>query len=195
MRIAIFASGSGSNFEALMRDGVIRPEVKLLVCDKPGAKVLERADQFELPSFVFSASDFLNKASCEKRILEELRAREVDFIVLAGYMRLLGETLLEAFPNRIINLHPSLLPLFPGKDAIGQALSAREKVTGVTAHFVDAGMDTGAVIAQERVEILPEEDKAQLEERIHQVEHRFYPAVVKKMMQKESEKRNEKSID
>ncbi|MBC1522484.1 phosphoribosylglycinamide formyltransferase [Listeria aquatica] len=195
MKIAIFASGSGSNFEALMEDSVIRPAVKLLVCDKPGARVLERADQFELPRFVFSASDFLNKASCEKVILEELLRYEVDFIVLAGYMRLLGETLLEAFPNRIINLHPSLLPLFPGKDAIGQALSARESVTGVTAHFVDAGMDTGAVIAQEKIEIVSCESKAQLEERIHQVEHRFYPAVVKKMMQKESKKRNEKSID
>ncbi|EUJ29209.1 phosphoribosylglycinamide formyltransferase [Listeria floridensis FSL S10-1187] len=187
MRIAIFASGSGSNFEALMQDADIRQQVAVLVCDKPGAKVLERANKFALPTVVFSARDFPDKASYEKLLLDELSKFQVDFIVLAGYMRLLGDTMLAAFSDRIVNLHPSLLPLFPGKDAIGQALRAGVSVTGVTAHYVDAGMDTGQVIAQEELKILSGETLPQLEERIHALEHRFYPAVVKKMMLKGDE--------
>lgn len=180
MKIAIFASGSGSNFQALIDDVIIRESVALLVCDKPGAFVLERAEAAGIPAFLFSPKTFVDKVAFEQEIVAKLKESEVEFLVLAGYMRLIGETLLTAYENKIINLHPSLLPEFPGKDAIGQAMDAGVLKTGVTAHFVDAGMDTGPIIAQQSVAILPEDTLDILTTRIHKVEHAFYPEVVKK---------------
>lgn len=182
MKIAIFASGSGSNFQALIDDVIIRESVALLVCDKPGAFVLERAEAAGIPAFLFSPKTFVDKVAFEQEIVAKLKESEVEFLVLAGYMRLIGETLLTAYENKIINLHPSLLPEFPGKDAIGQAMDAGVLKTGVTAHFVDAGMDTGPIIAQQSVAILPEDTLDILTTRIHKVEHAFYPEVVKKIL-------------
>ncbi|WP_099225058.1 phosphoribosylglycinamide formyltransferase [Listeria costaricensis] len=182
MNLAVFASGTGSNFQALVDDPAIFPAIKLLVCDKKTAPVIRRAEQAGIPVFVFTAKDYVDKASFEQEILDELARYSVDLCVLAGYMRLIGPTLLGTFQNRIVNLHPSLLPAFPGKDAIGQAYQARVEETGVTAHFVDSGMDTGPVIAQEKVVIAQEDTIETLTEKIHQVEHRFYPAVVKQLM-------------
>src|SRR5690606_17929765 len=108
------------------------------------------------------------------------RELDVEWIVLAGYMRLIGDVLLAAFPNRIINIHPSLLPAFPGKDAIGQAMDHGVKVTGVTVHYVDAGMDTGTIIAQQAVEVV-EGNRVQTEERIHAVEHALYPKALQQL--------------
>lgn len=177
-KIAIFASGSGSNFKAIVdsiNQGKIQAEISLLVCDKSNAKVVTRAKQENIPTFVFAAKDFKSKADYEKLILEKLVEQQVEFIVLAGYMRLIGGTLLHAFEGKIINIHPSLLPHFPGLDAVGQALAARVKETGVTVHFVDEGMDTGPIIAQRRIGILPNDTKESLEIRIHTIEHALYP--------------------
>ncbi|MBA3926858.1 phosphoribosylglycinamide formyltransferase [Listeria rustica] len=182
MKIAIFASGSGSNFQALVDDAMIKESVALLVCDKPGAYVLDRAEAAGIPVFVFAPKTFADKAVFEREIVAKLQESGVEFLVLAGYMRLIGSTLLEAYENKIINLHPSLLPAFPGKDAMGQALAAGVTETGVTAHFVDAGMDTGPIIAQQSVAILPEDTVESLATRIHKVEHAFYPEVVKKII-------------
>ncbi|KMT62779.1 phosphoribosylglycinamide formyltransferase [Paenilisteria newyorkensis] len=182
MKIAIFASGSGSNFQALVDDAAIKESVALLVCDKPGAFVLERAEAAGIPVFVFAPKAFADKAAFEREIVAKLQKSGVEFLVLAGYMRLIGPTLLEAYENKIVNLHPSLLPAFPGKDAIGQAATAGVVETGVTAHFVDAGMDTGPIIAQQSVAILPEDTIDSLTTRIHKVEHAFYPEVVKKII-------------
>jgi phosphoribosylglycinamide formyltransferase-1 len=182
MKIAIFASGSGSNFaaimEAIQNQTLIGADVQLLVCDKPGAYVLERAASYEVPTFVFQAKEYPDKASFEREILQQLEERGVELIVLAGYMRLIGETLLKAYGGRMINLHPSLLPAFPGKDAIGQAFRYGVKVTGITVHFVDEGMDTGPIIAQRTVPILQDDDETTLAARIHQEEHRLLPQVV-----------------
>jgi phosphoribosylglycinamide formyltransferase 1 len=184
--IAIFASGSGTNFQAIVdavKNGIVPARVALLVCDKPGAKVIERAERERIPTFVFSPKDYNSKAEFEQAILAELRKHEIEFIALAGYMRLIGPTLLDAYEGKIVNIHPSLLPAFPGKDAIGQAYRAGVKITGVTIHYVDEGMDTGPIIAQRAIAIHEGESLAQLEERIHEVEHELYPAVLKTLLE------------
>jgi phosphoribosylglycinamide formyltransferase-1 len=183
-KIAVFASGSGSNFQALadaVKAGQLSCEIALLVCDKPGAYAIERAEKADVPSLVISPKDFASKADYEKEILQKLQMSEVELIVLAGYMRLIGETLLSAYEGRIVNIHPSLLPSFPGKDAIGQAFQAKVKITGVTVHYVDEGMDTGPIIAQEAVKMDENETRESLEAKIHGVEHQLYPNVIQKL--------------
>ncbi|GAX88747.1 phosphoribosylglycinamide formyltransferase [Effusibacillus lacus] len=181
-RIAVFVSGSGSNLQVLLDRSAAGnlggASVVLVVCDKPQAKAVVRAEEAGVPSLVLIPKEFPDKAAYETRILEELRARQVDFVVLAGYMRLVGPTLLDAYGGRILNLHPSLLPMFPGKDAIGQALEAGVEETGVTVHFVDEGMDTGPVIAQERIKIERNETRETLTAKIQSVEHKLLPRVV-----------------
>lgn len=184
-RIAIFASGSGSNFQAIVdavQKKTLDVTICLLVCDKPGAKVIERAQQANIETFVFSPKEYANKAAFEQEIVSRLTQLNIDHIVLAGYMRLIGETLLSAYQKRIINIHPSLLPSFPGKDAIGQAFRAGVKVTGVTIHYVDEGMDTGPIIAQKAIEIEENETIESLEKKIHEVEHEFYPKTIQSLV-------------
>jgi phosphoribosylglycinamide formyltransferase 1 len=182
--IAVFASGSGSNFQAILdaiHNGSLKATIKLLVCDQKNAYAIERAKAARIPQFVFTAKEYLNKEEYEKEIVQELKKYEVEFIVLAGYMRLIGPTLLKEYEGRIVNIHPSLLPAFPGKDAIGQALAAKVKVSGVTIHFVDEGMDTGPIIAQQAVTIVDGETHESLQRKIQAVEHRLYPEVLQKL--------------
>jgi phosphoribosylglycinamide formyltransferase-1 len=183
-RIAIFASGSGSNFQAIVdacKSGELEAVPALLVTDKPGAYVVERASAANIPYFAFSPKSYRNKEEFELNILLELKRYDIDFIVLAGYMRLVGPTLLNAFKGKIVNIHPSLLPAFPGLDAVGQALAYGVKLTGVTIHFVDEGMDTGPIIAQEAIEVSPFDTKEMLEKKIHEVEHKFYPETLQQL--------------
>ncbi|RCX15341.1 phosphoribosylglycinamide formyltransferase-1 [Fontibacillus phaseoli] len=181
-RIAVFASGQGSNFQALVessRAGKLgSTEIVLLVCDKPQAPVVERARQAGVDTFLFTPKGYARREDYEAEIVAELEKHQVDLIVLAGYMRLLTSVLVEPYAGKMINIHPSLLPAFPGKDAIGQAWEYGVKVTGVTVHLVDGGMDTGTVVAQEAVPLLPDDDIQTLEDRIHQAEKRLYPQVV-----------------
>lgn len=180
-RIAVFASGRGSNFQALvdaMANGSLGGEISLLVCDKPQAPVVERARKAGIDCFLFQPKDYTSREDYEREIAAELGKRGIDLIVLAGYMRLLTSVLVEPYSGRMINIHPSLLPSFTGKDAISQALAYGVKMTGITVHFVDGGMDTGPVIAQRAVEILEGDDEASLSERIHTVEQQLYPEVV-----------------
>ena len=189
-KIAVFASGSGSNFQALyeaVERGLLQAELSLLVCDRPGAYVEERARMAGVRVLSLSPRDFLEKSLYETEILKQLVEMDIEFILLAGYMRLIGQTLLERYEGRILNIHPSLLPAFPGKDAIGQAYAAGVRVTGVTVHFVDAGMDTGEVIAQQKVPILPEDTRETLQARIQVAEHQLYPAVVEQLLNGEKE--------
>lgn len=182
-RIAVFASGSGSNYEAIMhnfhQEGWTRGEVALLVCDKPGAYVLGRAHKWGTPTCALSIKDYAGKEAFEQAILQKLREAEIDFIVLAGYMRLLGSTLLKPYMGKIVNIHPSLLPAFQGKDAIGQALDYGVRVSGVTVHFVDEGMDTGPIIAQQTVPVSTDDTHESLAQKIQAVEHELYPQVIK----------------
>ncbi|WP_163151419.1 phosphoribosylglycinamide formyltransferase [Anoxybacillus sp. MB8] len=197
-RIAIFASGSGTNFQAIIdavKKGDIQAEVALLVCDRPHAKVIERAIREYVPVFVFNPKQYETKQQFEREILQQLQQKEIDWIVLAGYMRLIGSTLLQAYPNKIINIHPSLLPAFPGKDAIGQAYRYGVKVTGVTVHYVDEGMDTGPIIAQLALYIDDGEPLESVERRIHEIEHTLYPQVIQQLLMGKGSTKDEKASD
>ncbi|CAM3995343.1 phosphoribosylglycinamide formyltransferase [Mesobacillus zeae] len=184
-KIAVFASGNGSNFQSLIdfsREEKLQASISLLVCDRPGAFAIERALAAGTPSFVASPKDFADKQAYESAVLQELRNEKIDFIVLAGYMRLIGPTLLREYDGRIVNIHPSLLPAFPGKDAIGQALAAGASVTGVTVHFVDEGMDTGPIIASREVAVDNNDTRESLQKKIQETEHALYPAVLEKLL-------------
>lgn len=183
-KIAIFASGYGSNFEAIAlatKSGEIDAEVALLVCDKPSARVVERAKELGIRSFVFSAKDFSSKAEYEARIVEQLVVAEVELVCLAGYMRIVGETLLKAYAGRIINLHPSLLPSFKGAKAIEQALEYGVKVFGATIHYVDESLDGGKIIAQQAI-AYEGDNLEEITQMIHSVEHKLYINTIKKLL-------------
>ena len=176
VKIAVFASGSGSNFSAIeeaCRNGELNAEIVSLVTNKPEAYVIERAEKVGISASVFPPQDFESKDAYEEAILNALRESGAEWIILAGYMRLIGPVLLSAYPSKIINIHPSLLPSFPGMDAIGQAVAHGVKVTGVTVHFVDAGMDTGPILAQHAVDVV-DGDVEKTAEAIHKVEHYLY---------------------
>lgn len=180
-RIAVFASGSGSNFQAIVdavAQGRLDVTVELLVCDKPQAKVVEGAKQAGIDTFVFRPKEYASREQYEAEILAQLEGREVDLIVLAGYMRILTDILVKPYYGRMINVHPSLLPAFPGVNGIGQAIEYGVKVTGVTIHYVDGGMDTGPIIVQKPVEVRDGDTKSSLAERIHPVEHELLPRVI-----------------
>lgn len=197
-KIAVFASGSGSNFQAIavaVQNGSLNAEISLLVCDKPGAFVVDRAEMIEIPSLVLSPKDFPSKEAYEAEILQKLLSLDVELVVLAGYMRLIGPTLLHAYEGRIVNIHPSLLPAFPGKDAIGQALEASVEKTGVTIHFVDEGMDTGPIIASEAVAVEADETRESLQKKIQRIEHSLFPVVLERLLNgKEEAIQWEKSV-
>lgn len=186
MTIAVFASGSGTNFEHLVE--ACRKEnwplpIAVLISDRSDAQALARAKRLGIPSHTFSPGTFANKAAYEQKVLEVLRQYGVTWIVLAGYMRLIGSTLLEAYRGRIVNIHPSLLPAFRGKDAVGQALANGVKITGVTVHFVDEGMDTGPIIAQRAVEVSETDHHESLTKKIQAVEHSLYPYIVRMLIE------------
>lgn len=190
MKIAIFASGNGSNAEAIIRavkNGELEAEVAAVVCDNPSAKVIERAKTYGVPVVVETPKAYPDKAAYERKILRYLQEYGVEFIVLAGYMRLIGKTLLDAYEGKIVNIHPSLLPAFPGLDAIGQAFRKKVKITGVTIHYVDEGIDTGPIIAQEAVVIEESDTLETLEKKIHEVEHALYPKTLQSIFKKMKE--------
>lgn len=182
VKACVFASGTGSNFDAIMKKEDLGCEVVLLVCDQPEAKVIEKATRHDIPTFVFEAKAFDSKADYERKLVQILHEHGVEWIFLAGYMRIIGSTLLHAYEGKIVNIHPSLLPAFPGKDAIGQAYRAGVKVTGVTIHYVDEGIDTGPIIAQEAVRVLQDDTIETLKSRIQQVEHKLYPQVIQQLV-------------
>ena len=183
-RLAVFASGSGSNYQAIVeacKDGRIDADVVLLVCDKPGAKVLERAKRFGTESFAFNPKDYESKAAYETLLVHMLQERSVDYICLAGYMRIVGPTLLGAFEQRIVNIHPSLLPSFKGAHAIQDAVDYGVKIFGVTTHFVDETLDGGRIIDQGAV-VYEGNDIEELTNLIHNIEHKLYVKTINKLI-------------
>jgi phosphoribosylglycinamide formyltransferase-1 len=183
-RIAVFASGSGSNFAALetaSRTGELDAEIVLVLTDKPASFVVERARQTDIRVVALEPKAFTSKQAYEEAVLDILREEGVEWIALAGYMRLIGPTLLAAYPSRIVNIHPSLLPSFPGKDAIGQAIAHGVKLTGVTVHLVDEGMDTGPILAQAAVPVV-DGDEEMTAQAIHAVEHVIYKETLQKLI-------------
>ena len=184
-RLAVFASGSGTNFEAIVtacERGVLDAEVVLMVCDKPGAKVVERAAAHEVGAFVFAPKQYASKADYEREIVARLDAAGVELVCLAGYMRIVGDELLGAYGGRIINIHPSLLPAFRGAHAIEQALEYGVKVFGVTIHYVDAELDGGRIIAQ-RAFPYEGDDIVEQEAMIQAVEYPLYIETIKKLIE------------
>ncbi|HIX69422.1 MULTISPECIES: phosphoribosylglycinamide formyltransferase [Enterococcus] len=184
MRYAVLASGNGSNFEAIItasKRGQIPGTLALVFSDQPEAFVLQRAQAHQVPATSFTVKEKGGKQAYEAALLALLKAEKIDYLVLAGYMRIIGPELIAAFPSRIINIHPSLLPAFPGLHGIEDAFKYGVKVTGVTVHFVDQGVDTGPIIAQQAVTIGKLDTLDTLEEKIHQVEHRLYPAVLQQL--------------
>jgi phosphoribosylglycinamide formyltransferase 1 len=180
-RIAVLASGAGTNLQAILdqvhgRDGI---EVVGVASDKPDARALQRARAAGIETEVFPGTRYAQRADRDLAIADWLTEREVELVVLAGYMQLLEPEFVLRFRNRIVNVHPALLPAFPGLDAIGQALEYGVRVTGVTVHFVDGGIDSGPVILQRAVPVIPGEDRGALEGAIHAVEHELLPEAIR----------------
>lgn len=184
--IAVFASGTGSNFVAIheaIRNKELDANITLLVSDRPKSKAVTSAESFGLETFTFLPKQYESKSDYEKEIRDELTYRNVELIVLAGYMRLIGDVLLDAFEGRIINIHPSLLPNYKGKDAVGQAMADGAIETGVTVHYVDAGMDTGQIIDQVALDISNMTTRDEIETEIHKIEHKLYKKVIKQLLE------------
>jgi phosphoribosylglycinamide formyltransferase-1 len=179
-RVAVLASGTGSNLQAILdkvhgRDGV---EVVGVASNRSDAQALQRAEGAGVETSVFPTEGYATREERDAAVANWLAARDVDLIVLAGYMELLSPEFVSRFRHRVINVHPALLPSFPGLDAIDQALSHGVRVTGVTVHFVDEGVDSGPIILQRPVEIYTR-DAAEVEEEIHRVEHELLPHAVR----------------
>jgi len=173
--IGVLVSGEGSNLQALIDAGL---PIAAVASNRPGVRALERARAAGIPARVFELEQYADRAARDRELADWLLLRGVDLVVLAGYMHVLTPSFLDRFPNRIVNVHPSLLPDFPGAHPIDDALAAGIDTTGVTVHFVDEGVDSGAVIRQEPVSVEP---RATLVERIHAVEHRLLPEVVQEL--------------
>jgi phosphoribosylglycinamide formyltransferase 1 len=181
MKVAVLASGTGTNLQALIDrvHGTEGIEIVAVASDKPDAPALERARAAGIVTSAFPAGRLPDRASRDLAIADWLVSRSVELVVLAGYMQLLSEEFLTRFPDRVINVHPALLPAFPGLAAVDQALAYGVKVFGVTVHFVDAGVDTGPVILQRAVELPDARDADSVFERLHPIEHELLPEAVR----------------
>jgi phosphoribosylglycinamide formyltransferase-1 len=183
--LAVLASGQGTNFEALAqaeRRGVLGGRIAVLVSDRAEAPALERARRLGVEPLHLEPGRLRSRIEHEAGYLDALRARGVDTVLLAGFMRLLGGPFLSAYPERILNIHPSLLPAFPGLDAIRQAFEHGVRWTGCTVHLVNEGTDSGPILAQAAVEILEHDTLATLTARVHEAEHRLYPETVARFL-------------
>jgi phosphoribosylglycinamide formyltransferase-1 len=181
LRVAVLASGTGSNLQALIdrvhgRDGV---EIVAVASDKPGAGALDRAVRAGVEARVFAREEFAERADRDRAMADWLAQQGVELVVLAGYMQLLGTEFLQRFPRGVINVHPALLPAFPGLDAVGQALAYGVKVFGVTVHFVDEGVDSGPVILQRAVELPEARDREEVMDSLHPIEYELLPEAVR----------------
>jgi phosphoribosylglycinamide formyltransferase-1 len=180
-KIVVLASGSGTNLQAILdqlhgKEGI---EVVGVGSDKPDARALERARAGGIETAVFLRDQYADREARDAAMAAWVEARGADLVVLAGYMQLLSPAFVGRFRNRVVNIHPALLPAFPGLDAIDQALEAGVETTGVTVHFVDEGIDTGPAIVQREVPVPEGRDRARLEEAIHAVEHELYPEAIR----------------
>lgn len=178
-RLAVFVSGSGTNLQAIIDAGIQSVEIVLVLSNNPDAYALERAKKHGIPAEVADHKNYSGREEYEKHVLELLQPYNVGLIALAGFMRILSPHFVRAYKNRIINIHPALLPSFPGMHAAKQALESGVKFTGCTVHFVDEGVDSGPIILQAVVPVRDDDDEESLLERIHGEEHRIYPEALK----------------
>lgn len=186
MVLGILGSGSGSNMQAILEaiaDGSLDARIALVLSDNPDAFILERAKRHGIPAGVIDCGRYKTKfpEEAQAETARRLHDAGVELVCLAGFLRLVKRPLLERFPQRILNIHPSLLPAFPGLESWKQALDAGVSETGCTVHYVDAGMDTGPIILQETVPVLADDTPESLHQRIHKTEHRAYPEAIRRV--------------
>jgi len=182
LHIGVIASGRGSNFQSILNEieqGRLHAKVRILIVDNPDAFAIERAKKHGIECLVILPKEFSTKDEFYSTITDELKRREVGLVVLAGFMRIVGTPLINEFPNRIMNIHPALLPSFPGLHGHAQAIDYGVKISGCTVHFVDKGMDTGPIIIQAAVPVYDTDTEETLSERILKLEHRIYPEAIR----------------
>lgn len=177
--VAVFVSGSGSNLQAIIDSDISHANIAVVVCNKPGAYAIERAKDNDIPVEVVDHKDYESREQFEKEIVKRLEPYDIDLVVLAGFMRILSPYFVKHYKNRIMNIHPALLPSFPGIHSARQALDYGVKFTGCTVHFVDEGVDTGPIIIQAVVPIEDDDTEETLLEKIHEKEHDIYPEAVR----------------
>ena len=182
MNIAVLCSGNGTNLQAIIdavKSGYIPAKIALVLSDKADAFALERAKKAGIETIALNAGDFKSREDFDKEVVKNLKSRSVGLVVLAGFMRLLSPYFIREYRNRIMNIHPALLPSFKGTHGVRDALAYGVRVTGPTVHFVDEELDHGAIILQKAVEVMDGDTEETLLERIHKEEHRIYPEAVK----------------
>jgi len=181
MNIAVFASGRGTNLAAIIKavnKGTIKASLSLVLSDNKGAYALKRAKRAKIKTAFIDPKQFSSREDYDTEVIKVLEAENIDLIVLAGFMRIISPVLIRRFPNRILNIHPALLPSFKGAHGIKDAFDYGLKITGVTVHFVDEEMDSGPIILQQAVKIKDEDNLETLEAKIHKIEHRIYPEAI-----------------
>lgn len=181
LKLGIMASGNGSNFEVIAQaiaDGKINAQIQVLIYNNPGAKAAVRAKNWGVESVLLNHRDYKNRQKFDSQIAQILQQYDVQFVIMAGWMRLVTQVLIDAFPNRIINIHPSLLPSFKGVQAVEQALVAKVKITGCTVHLVSLEVDSGEILIQAAVPVLPDDTSETLHARIQIQEHRILPMAI-----------------
>lgn len=182
MNIAVLCSGSGTNLQAIIdsvKSGYISARIALVVSDNKKAFALERAKKAGIETLILNIKDFKGREEFDKEVIKNLKKKDVGLVVLAGFMRLLSPHFIKEYKNRIMNIHPALLPSFKGTHGIKDALEYGAKVTGPTVHFVDDKLDNGPIILQKAVEVLNGDTEESLLERVHKEEHRIYPEAIK----------------
>lgn len=182
LRLGILASGNGSNFAAVaaaIAQGTLQAEIQVLICNNPKAKAIERAEALGIPVVLLNHRDFASREELDRAIAATLRQFGVEWVIMAGWMRIVTQALIAAFPDRMINIHPSLLPAFKGLRAIEQALAAGVKVAGCTVHLVTEEMDSGPILIQAVVPVVPGDTAETLHARVQVQEHRILPAAIR----------------
>jgi phosphoribosylglycinamide formyltransferase 1 len=181
-RLGVLASGRGSNFQSIIdavKNGKLNAEIAVLITDNPSAFAIERAKKYGIGYIIMMPDEYASKDDFFRNIASELKKRDVGLVILAGFMRIVKKPLIDAFPNRIMNIHPALLPAFPGLHGQKQALDYGVKISGCTVHFVDEAMDTGPIIIQAAVPVLNGDTEESLSERILKLEHKIYPEAIR----------------
>ncbi|MEO0837022.1 MAG: phosphoribosylglycinamide formyltransferase [Cyanobacteria bacterium J06642_3] len=181
MQLGVMASGSGTNFEAVAQaiaEGKLNAQIKVLIYNNPNSQAKQRAEKYDIPAVLINHREHSSREALDAKIVTTMQEYEVDWVIMAGWMRIVTQVLLDGFPERVINIHPSLLPSFKGIRAIEQALAAKVKITGCTVHFVSLAVDSGKIIMQAAVPVLKDDTPETLHQRIQIQEHRILPQAI-----------------
>ena len=181
LSLAILLSGNGTNFQAIIdsiNNGQLKADIKIVISNNKDAFGLDRAKRHNIKNLIINHKDFINRKDYDQKLKEIIEQESVDFIVLAGFMRILGSDFVKNFPNKIINIHPSLLPKYPGLNTHKKVLENKDKEHGVTVHLVDEGLDSGPIVGFIKIKVINGEKENDLESRIHKIEHYIYPKIL-----------------